>query len=639
MDIKPYVSIIWKWGWLIVLATGLAAGLTYRSASRVPRVYEATTTLLVGRSLQTQNPNPDDFQTSQTLAKSYAQLVRSQSILQATSDALKLNVPWYALSPEVSATAVEGTELITISVIDANPRRAQVIADELARQLILESPTPKPNDPQRQFANEQMTKLQGQINTIQGQIADLQKKADQETSATALQDERNQITVLQQRVDGWQNTYAKLSDFYQGSRVNYLSVVNPATLPTSPVGTSIKYEVALAGGLGFALALAGIVVIEFFDDTIKTRQDVAAALELPLLGGIGRVWRMRNSADHLFAQNASRSFAAEACRFLAANVLFANSGDSRSGVATSDQPSLPLLISGPQAGVTTSPVMTSAALPITLLVTSPGPAEGKSTVASNLAIALAKAGKRVVLVDGNLRRPSLHRLFGLANRDGLSTMLDDDAVAIASVLKETAIPNLRVLPSGPLPTNPGEVLVSDAMKARLAQLRSIADVVVFDSPAILGAADATALGAICDAAILVVRAGRTRRPVAAQAKATFRQVGVEIQGVILNGYETGRKNYQRYYAISATDAAPGRQVHCPYLGLRTDPSSILLGPTAEHRCHVTRRPKKIEAKHQATFCLTGGYPACARLAQVGARQTTLPSKQPGNAKASELDHS
>ncbi|MGH7860984.1 MAG: YveK family protein, partial [Candidatus Dormibacteraceae bacterium] len=232
MDFHYYARIALKWSWLIILATAVAAGLTYRSASRVPKSYQATATLLVGRTLQTENPNPDDLRTSQTLAQNYAELVSSQPILQATSDALKLNVPWYALSPEVNATAVEGTDLIRIGVVDGNPRRAEAIANELARQLILESPTPKANDPQREFANQQMTTLQGQIKTTQGQIADLQKKADQETSATALQDERNQISILQQRVDGWQNTSAKLSDFYQGSHVNYLSVVDPATLPT-----------------------------------------------------------------------------------------------------------------------------------------------------------------------------------------------------------------------------------------------------------------------------------------------------------------------------------------------------------------------------------------------------------------------
>src|SRR5579883_2176046 len=463
MDIKPYVTMIWKWGWLIVLATGLAAGLTYRSASRVPRVYQATTSLLVGRTLQTLNPNPDDLQTSQTLAKSYATLVRSQPILQATADALKLNVPWYALSPEVHATAVEGTELLNISVVDGDPRRAQAIANELAQQLIVESPTPKQDDPQRQFANQQMAQLQDEIKSTQSQIADLQKKADQETSATALQDERNQINILQQRVDGWQATYAKLSDFYQGSRINYLSVVSPATLPTSPVGTSVKYDVLLAGAIGFVLALAGIVVIEFFDDTVKTPKDVGLTLELPILGGIGPVSRMRTPAEHLFAQNLPRSFAAEACRFLAANVLFSRPGDPRPEMAASDQPDPPLLIPRPEAGVAASPVSTSAAAPTTLLITSPGPTEGKSTVASNLGIALARAGKRVILVDANLRRPSLHRLFGLANREGLTTVLDDDAVAITAALRETAVPNLRVLPSGPLPLNPGEVLISEAM--------------------------------------------------------------------------------------------------------------------------------------------------------------------------------
>ena len=123
MEVRRYVSALWRWSWLIVLATGLAAGLTYWRAHKIPRVYESSTTVLVGRSLKSENPNPADFQVSQELAKNYAVLARSQPILQATVDALKLNVPWYALSPEVSAIATQGTETVQVNVVDRDPRR------------------------------------------------------------------------------------------------------------------------------------------------------------------------------------------------------------------------------------------------------------------------------------------------------------------------------------------------------------------------------------------------------------------------------------------------------------------------------------------------------------------------------------
>lgn len=595
MNIRPYVSLLLKWSWLIILATGLAAGITYRSVSRIPRVYQATATVLVGRSLQLENPNPDDIRTSQTLAVSYAQLVRSEPVLQATINALKLTQSWNALSPQVNAVAVEGTDLLKISVVDRDPHRAQIIANELAHQLILQSPTPRPGDPQRQFTNDQMAKLQTQIKATQSQIAGLQTKADHTTSATELNDLRNQIDVLQQRVTGWQNTYAQLTNFYQGSTTNYLSLVDPATLPSTPVGTSAKYEILLAGVIGFCLAVGGIVVIEFFDDSFKTHEEVSRTLELPILGGIGRV---RRTANGLFATSAPRSSVTEACRYLAANVMFST---TKTNGATA------------------------------LLVTSPGPAEGKSTIASNLGVTLANAGKRVIVIDANLRRPSCHRFFELTNREGLTSLLKDESRPVESALQSTAVANLRVLPSGPLPPNPADLLSSGAMEARLAQLSKLADVIIVDSPAILGAADTVVLGPLCHAVILVVRAGRTRRPIGKQAQEALSKVGLGITGVVFNGAELGRAGYRRYYAPPGPEAAQTGQRQCPFLGLRADRSTTFLGPTAEHRCYAAKRAQSIDLAQQAAACLTGEFVNCARFAQVGVHQMPSSPRPPSPA--------
>lgn len=579
MDAKSALFTVLRWSWLIVLATALAAGMTYRSVSRVPRVYQADATLLVGHTLQTENPNPGDIETSQTLAQSYVQLVRSQPLLQATIDALHLPTTWYALSPEVNGTVISGTETITISVVDRDPKVAQAVANELARQLILQSPTPREDDPQRQFTNQQMQQLQTQIKSAQAQIADLQKKADQETSAQALQDERNQINVIQQHVDAWQNTYAKLSNFYQGSQTNYLSIVQPAVLPTSPLGTSLKYSVGLSGGIGFALALAGILLVEFLDDTIKTERNLDRALGVPILGGLGRVRGIRQAADSLFALNAPTSSAAEAVRLLGATV--------RASI-------------GRESAV--------------VMITSPGPADGKSTIAANLAITLAHLGQRVILIDANLRRPALHRLFDLPNREGLSTALLDPERNLENLLANATVPNLQILPSGPLPVNPGDLLASDVMKARLGELRGKADVVIVDTPAVLGAADVALLGAMVDRVYFVARARRTRFPMARRAREALDHVGVKLSGAIFNGYELGRRTYQRYYAIEATSSVEGPAPECPLLGLRTDRSSVVLAASAEHRCYSGAQPEKIDLAHQQKFCLGSAYGTCPRFA-------------------------
>lgn len=604
MELKRYLGTIVRWSWLIILATALAAGISYRSSLGIPRVYQATTTLLVGHTLQTTNPNPDDIQTSQTLAKSYIQLVRSQPVLQATIDALHLNMPWFDLSPEVNGMVISGTETIEISVVDRDPQRAKTIADELARQLILQSPTPRESDPQRQFANQQMQILQGQLTDTQAQIAELQKRADQETSAVALQDLRNQINILQQKVNGWQNTYAKLSDFYQGSHTNYLSVIQPAVLPTSPVGTSTTYNVILSGGIGFALALGGIILIEFLDDTIKSEKEAAAVLSSSILGGTGWVKHLRRPSDQLFAQTEPNSLSAEAYRYLGANVR------------------------------RLSPIEGQV-----VLITSPGPREGKSTVAANLAITLAHQEQRVILVDANLRRPSLHLLFDIPNTKGLSTVLASSTFDLADSLHSTSLPNLLVLPSGPLIINPGDLLGSPLMQACIAQMRSTADTIIIDTPAVLGAAETGVLGTLCDRVLVVVHARRTRLPAAQQVMETFRLLGVKIDGVILNNYELGRRAYRGYYAIAADAPTVGHLPQCPFLGRHLEGQSGGLAQSVDDQCHSGVQPEAIDVAHRQRYCDTANHVKCPRFARAQSGvtpQSPNPADQPTAPKRRQL---
>lgn len=577
MELKSYIWVVARWFWLIILATALSAGVSYWNGSKAPRVYEARTALLVGHTLQTQNPNPGDIETSQILARSYVQLVKSKQVLQATVSALHLNMPWYDLSPEVNGTVISGTETIEIAVVDRDPKMAQVIANELARQLILQSPTPQPADPQRQFTNEQMQKLQDQIKATQAQITALQKKADSETSAQALQDEKNQIYVLQQKVDGWQNTYAKLSNFYQGSQTNYLSVVRPAVLPVSPVGTSVRYNTVLAGAIGFALAVAGVIVVEMLDDTLKTERDLSRVLARPIIGGIGWAKIGRQPNDKLIASSSPRSSVTESFRYLAATV-----GQ--------------LVSKGCKV----------------ILITSPGPADGKTTVAVNLAIVLSQFGKRVTLVDANLHRPAVHALFDLPNREGVTTFLIDSTREIRSLMLETPVKNLQVLPSGPLPPNPGDLLGSDMASKLVDQLRNASDVVIVDTPAVLGAADTALLARSADTILVVVASRRTRRPMAEQMLQTLADVGAQVHGVIFNGHGIGKRSYQTHYTIPSEAKIVPEGRPCPFLGLRFDRSSIMLAASDEHRCYACKPFETIQLAHQREYCLTSCHSTCQR---------------------------
>jgi capsular exopolysaccharide synthesis family protein len=178
----------------------------------------------------------------------------------------------------------------------------------------------------------------------------------------------------------------------------------------------------------------------------------------------------------------------------------------------------------------------------TLLVTSTTPEEGKSTTLANLAVTLAQAGSSVILADCDLRRPSLHTLFGASQAPGLTNVL---LAGGDFPLIETGIEGLQLLPAGPLPPNPAELVGSKRMTETMAQLRERADYVLFDSPPVIAVTDAAILATKVDAVLLVVRAGATKRDLAQRAKAQLEQVKAPLIGVVLNNakYDTSLHHY------------------------------------------------------------------------------------------------
>ena len=182
----------------------------------------------------------------------------------------------------------------------------------------------------------------------------------------------------------------------------------------------------------------------------------------------------------------------------------------------------------------------------TLLITSTHPEEGKSTILANLATTFAQTGSRVILVDCDLRRPSLHRIFGVRNSAGLTSVVLD-AGAKEFPYQDSGVPNLRLLCSGPLPPNPSELLGSRRMAEIIEQLTSDADYVLFDSPPVVVVTDAAILASKVDGVMLVVYAGRTRRELAKRAKALLDKVNANLLGVILNNVKYDA-SLHKYYA-------------------------------------------------------------------------------------------
>ena len=292
--------------------------------------------------------------------------------------------------------------------------------------------------------------------------------------------------------------------------------IEPASAAEAPIRPRPLMNTALAAAVGLMLAAGIVFLIEYLDDTLKTPEDVERALGVPVLGFVAEMRLKSKSAEEVYVSRQPRSPVSEAFRSLRTNLEFA-----------------------------------SVQKPIhTILVTSPGPAEGKTTVAVNLAaiFALGENGWRWWMPICAAR--SVHRLLGMPNRDGLSTLFRNQEGPQSVSRSKLELPHLMVITSGSLPPNPAELLGSDRMSQLLAELQDLVDVVMIDTPPSL-VADAQILAGKVDAVLLVIQPGNTHAEIAKASLELFNRAGARVIGTVLNRIPRNRDYYYggyKYYS-------------------------------------------------------------------------------------------
>lgn len=513
-DLRRYVRVMWHWAWLIALGVVLAGGLAYVASRLTTPVFQASVKLLISEAPGSGVANDyASILTSERLAETYANMLADRPVMEVVAAKLQLNTTPNALAGRVTVNVVPNTQLLELSVENEDPALAAQIANLIPAVFRDQNAAAQASRYADTKAN-----LTGLIDSLKTQID--QKQAaidafDKSTGAAAqLSQMQSELAQLHQSYIGLQQSLENVRLAEAQSTSNIL-VVTPAEVPTLPIRPRITTNTLLGSIAGLILAVGLIFLIEYLDDRLRSPDQVSQILGLPTIGLIAK-WNTAGNGDSqlekLIAVREPRSPIVEAFRSLRSNIQF----------SAVDRPIQ------------------------TLLLTSSGPVEGKSTIAANLAVVMAHIGKRVILIDADLRRPTVHKTFGLRNDIGLTSVMVQDG-RLETALQGTPIENLRVITSGPLPPNPSELLGSKRMSLLVEELRGMVDTIIIDSPPVMAVTDALILSALADGVLMIVDAGSTRIGAARQVKQSLDQASAHVIGVVMNKIPAGRRGGYYYY--------------------------------------------------------------------------------------------
>ncbi len=529
MELRDYINVIRARKWVIIQSVVIVTLVALLVSLVMPKSYEGTAEVLITEkdtaSAILGDVLPSSSQPERTLA-TQVQLMSLRPIAEATIKKLNLQTTADDLLKHVSVSAVGQTNIVKITATDSDPARAARIANAMAEEYVQSS-----RDAERASMAAAAEEVQKRLDDAKSEIIDLGHKIAGSQNATDLQAELQIAT----------GTYSTLADKLEQLRISEQletgpgRVVSAAAVDTNAVSPNLSRNLLLALVVGLVFGIGTAFLYEYLDSTIKSTEEVEKLFGAPVLGTIPLDRIEKSVKRRLAIVEDPGSSTAEAYRVLRNSLDFVNFQNDIK----------------------------------TILVTSAAPGEGKSTVAANLAAALAQAGKKVVLVSVDFRRPTTDQFFGVNNMIGLSDVLLGTH-SLKAALQRPGDDQLLVLSAGKMPPNPSELLGSAKMHEVVRALGDWGEWVIIDTPPLLAVADPASVARWVDGVLVVSKVGGTTREAATKAMELLGKVGARIVGAVIWGldeskpgsagygyYAGGYYYYSSYYGQMRSKGSPG----------------------------------------------------------------------------------
>jgi len=497
-DLRDYLAILRRRKWYVILTLVAIVGVTILWTARQESTFTSTSQVLVQSPTLSPTQGPATFINMETERS----LAQSSEVAVLVKRAIKANESPSELLSGVSVETLPETEILAFSVTHPDPDVARERAQAFAEGYL--------QFRQEQFLREAIQRaesLHELIDSTQTELESVNERLQTSPEGPSRDVLESRAQSLQARLDVLQQNLVTTSGQLQVGQI-----VQAASPPRDNDSTTPR--VALAISMGLAIGVGIAFLVERLDNKVRGRQDLENHFPAPVLAVIPRVSGWRQTDDPMLAAvSEPDSPAAEAFRTLRTGILFAASQ---------------------------KPIKT-------ILVTSAESREGKTATAANLAVALARAGKKVILLSGDLRRPRLHNFFRLPNTVGLTNVLAGERDLSEALQQPPGMPNLKILNSGAVPGNPSELLSSQAMQRAMVEIEDLAEIVVIDGAPVLAIADSLILSRLSDAVLLVAHAHRTTKSAIDQARRQLEQVNASVIGSVLNSLDPRKAtDYERY---------------------------------------------------------------------------------------------